>query len=131
MKVLICSFLLLFSFIPQGFAATSTIPKNELAIVIDDLGNDMRGTEEMLKLPIKLTVAVMPFMPTTKEDAELAHHYGHEVILHLPMEPKRGKKSWLGPGAITTDLSDDEIRKRVEDAIQDIPPLVGVNHHMG
>lgn len=44
------------------------------------------------------TVAVMPFMPTTKKDAELANKYGHDVIVHLPMEPKKGKKSWLGPG---------------------------------
>lgn len=131
MKFWICSFFLLFSFIPQGLAESSTIPEKELAIVIDDLGNDMKGTEEMLQLPIKLTVAIMPFMPTTKEDAELAHNNGHEVILHLPMEPKRGKKFWLGPGAITTDLSDEEVRKRVEDAIKDIPHIVGVNHHMG
>ena len=63
----------------------------------------------MLNLPIKLTVAIMPFLPSTKRDAELAYRNGHEVIVHLPMEPKRGKKSWLGPGAITTDLSDQEI----------------------
>ncbi|GAA0337464.1 divergent polysaccharide deacetylase family protein [Bacillus carboniphilus] len=131
MKILICSFFLLFSFTPQGLAESPDEPKNELAIVIDDLGNDMKGTEEMLMLPTKLTVAVMPFMPTTKEDAELAHKYGHEVILHLPMQPKRGKKSWLGPGAITTDLSNEEIRKRVEDAIKDVPHIVGMNHHMG
>ncbi|MFS0865330.1 divergent polysaccharide deacetylase family protein [Fredinandcohnia sp. 179-A 10B2 NHS] len=131
MKILICFFFLLFSFITQGFAEASTIPEKELAIVIDDLGNDMKGTEEMLKLPIKLTVAIMPFMPTTKEDAELVHKYGHEVILHLPMEPKRGKKFWLGPGAITTDLSDEEVRKRVEEAVKEIPHIVGVNHHMG
>jgi uncharacterized protein len=130
MKIWICSFFLLFSFIPQGLAESSS-PKNKLALVIDDLGNEMKGTEEMLKLPVKLTVAIMPFMPSTKEDAELAHQYGHEVILHLPMEPKRGKRFWLGPGAITTDLSNDEVRKRVEDAIKDVPHLVGVNHHMG
>ncbi|EXX84887.1 divergent polysaccharide deacetylase family protein, partial [Paenibacillus darwinianus] len=38
---------------------------------------------------------------------------------------------WLGPGAITTDLSDGEIRKRVEAAIADVPYAVGMNNHMG
>ncbi|MCA1055978.1 divergent polysaccharide deacetylase family protein [Rossellomorea aquimaris] len=103
----------------------------ELAIVIDDLGNRMKGTDEILHLPVVLTLAIMPFLPTTKEDAENAHELGHEVILHLPMEPVSGKASWLGPGAITTSLSNDEIRSRVEKAIDDVPYAVGVNHHMG
>ncbi len=102
-----------------------------LAIVIDDFGNGMTGTEEMFKLPVKVTIAVMPFMPTTKRDAELAHRRGYDVIVHMPMEPKKGKREWLGPGAITTDLSDAEIRKRVEAAIRDVPHAIGMNNHMG
>lgn len=105
--------------------------RRTLAIVIDDFGNGMPGTEEMLKLPVHITAAVMPFMPTTKQDAEAAHHLGHDVIVHMPMEPIKGKKKWLGPGAITTDLSDEEVRKRVEEAIDDVPHAVGMNNHMG
>jgi polysaccharide deacetylase 2 family uncharacterized protein YibQ len=103
----------------------------KIALVIDDFGNDMRGTSEMMELPIPFTAAVMPFMPTTKRDAEWAHRLGHEVLIHMPMEPVRGKKSWLGPGAITTDLPDEEIRKRILGAIHDVPFAVGINNHMG
>jgi polysaccharide deacetylase 2 family uncharacterized protein YibQ len=103
----------------------------QIAVVIDDFGNGMQGTEQMLELPIKLTVAVMPFLPTTKKDAEAAHRKGHDVIVHLPMEPVRGLRSWLGPGAIFTNLPDDEIRKRVEAAIADVPYAIGMNNHMG
>ncbi|MEW9710199.1 divergent polysaccharide deacetylase family protein [Paenibacillus sp. SI92] len=106
-------------------------PGKQIAIVIDDFGNNMDGTTEMLNLGIPLTVAVMPFLPSTKQDAQLAHEKGHEVILHLPMEPVRGKRSWLGPGSITTDLSNDEIRKRVLAAIADVPYAIGINNHMG
>jgi polysaccharide deacetylase 2 family uncharacterized protein YibQ len=102
-----------------------------VAIVIDDFGNAMDGTEEMFALPAPITVAVMPFLPTTKRDAEEAHRRGHEVIVHLPMEPVRGKRSWLGPGAITTDLSDREIKNRVAAAIDDVPHARGMNNHMG
>jgi polysaccharide deacetylase 2 family uncharacterized protein YibQ len=101
------------------------------AIVIDDFGNQMQGTQEMLDLPIPFTVAVMPFLPTSKGDAELAHARGKDVIIHMPMEPVKGKKSWLGPGAITVDLSDEEIRKRVEAAVDEVPHAVGMNNHMG
>lgn len=103
----------------------------KVAIVIDDFGNNMEGTTEMMNLPIPFTAAVMPFLPSTKQDAQLAHDKGHEVILHLPMEPVRGKKSWLGPGAITTDLTSDEIHKRIVAAIDDIPYVIGINNHMG
>jgi polysaccharide deacetylase 2 family uncharacterized protein YibQ len=105
--------------------------KKEIAIVIDDFGNGMQGSKEMLELPIKLTIAVMPFLPTSKQDAEAAFRKGHDVFVHLPMEPIRGKRSWLGPGAIFTDLNDEEIRKRVEAAIADVPHAIGINNHMG
>ncbi|MBM4760984.1 divergent polysaccharide deacetylase family protein [Bacillus sp. B15-48] len=132
MRGLMAALLVIFSIFPQmALVETEQQPKRGLAIVIDDFGNDMKGTEEMLSLPIPLTVAVMPFLPTTESDAKLAHEKGHEVIVHLPMEPKKGKKSWLGPGAITTDLSDKEIRNRVEKAIENVPYAVGMNHHMG
>jgi polysaccharide deacetylase 2 family uncharacterized protein YibQ len=104
---------------------------HKVAIIIDDFGNNMKGTKQMFSLPIPLTAAVMPFLPSTKQDAQEAHKKGYEVIVHLPMEPIRGKKSWLGPNAITTDLSDQEIRKRVEMAIKDVPFAVGMNNHMG
>ena len=120
--------MLLVMYLPAQVGAEEN---RELAIVIDDFGNDMGGTEEMLRLPVTLTVAIMPFLETTEKDAEEAHKFGHEVIVHIPMEPFKGKKSWLGPGAITTDLSDDEIEKRVIAAIDAVPHAVGMNHHMG
>ncbi|MCA1061502.1 divergent polysaccharide deacetylase family protein [Rossellomorea aquimaris] len=134
MRILLIFFLLTFS-VQTSVSARNILPypahHNELAIVIDDLGNGMKGTKEILNLPVTLTIAVMPFLPTTRKDAEKAHENGHEVIIHLPMEPMHGKASWLGPGAITTSLSDEEIRKRVEQAIKEVPYAVGINHHMG
>lgn len=119
----------------SSYAAAPPIPERgsgkPIALVIDDFGNDMLGTKEMMELPIRFTAAVMPFLPTTKRDAEWAHKMGHDVIIHLPMEPTRGKKSWLGPNAITTELSDEEIKHRVLAAIEDVPHAIGMNNHMG
>jgi polysaccharide deacetylase 2 family uncharacterized protein YibQ len=105
--------------------------KKRVAIVIDDFGNNMDGTTEMMALQVQFTAAVMPFLPTTHRDAEWAHSLGHDVIVHLPMEPIRGLSRWLGPGAIMTSLSDAEIRTRVNAAIDDVPYAVGMNNHMG
>ncbi|WP_082311157.1 divergent polysaccharide deacetylase family protein [Paenibacillus sp. FJAT-27812] len=112
-------------------AAAEKQEPRTVAIVIDDFGNGMNGTAEMMKLPVKITAAIMPFMPTTKQDAEEAHRLGHDVIVHMPMEPNKGLKKWLGPGALTTDLSDAEVRKRVEEAIDNVPHAIGMNNHMG
>ncbi|WP_138495569.1 divergent polysaccharide deacetylase family protein [Paenibacillus pinistramenti] len=106
-------------------------PHKKLAIVIDDFGNDMEGTSEILAMPVKLTIAVMPFLRTTERDARLAHERGFDVLVHLPMEPNQGKPEWLGPGAIMSSLSDSEIRQRVEQAIDNVPYAVGINNHMG
>lgn len=91
----------------------------------------MKGTDDILSMPVPLTIAVMPFLPSTKKDAELAHKNGHDVIVHMPMEPIKGKASWLGPGAITSDLTDEEIRSRVNKAIDNVPHAIGMNNHMG
>ncbi|TKD67488.1 divergent polysaccharide deacetylase family protein [Pseudalkalibacillus hwajinpoensis] len=130
MRMFLCV-LLFITLLPNQVSAESTKGDRELAIVIDDFGNNMGGTDEMLKLPVTLTVAIMPFLETTERDANLAHSLGHEVIVHVPMEPIKGKKSWLGPGAITTNLSNGEIRKRINAAIDAVPHAVGMNHHMG
>ncbi|WP_246066819.1 divergent polysaccharide deacetylase family protein [Paenibacillus koleovorans] len=112
-------------------AADDPATGKQVAIVIDDFGNNMGGTELILGLPIPLTAAVMPFMPTTERDAEMAHKAGHDVIVHMPMEPLRGKRSWLGPGAVMTDQTDEQIRDTVGKAIDSVPHAIGMNNHMG
>lgn len=113
------------------FSYSATFAKTPLMIVIDDFGNGLDGTEEMLQLEIPLTIAVMPFLETSESDAKIAYEKGHEVIIHMPLEPKSGKRSWLGPKPITVDLSDEEIRQRVLEAIESVPHAKGMNNHTG
>lgn len=101
------------------------------AVIIDDFGGNVKGVDSFLSGDIPITVAIMPFMEHSTEQAERAHQAGLEVMIHMPMEPKKGKASWLGPSAITSDLSDAEIRKRVLAAIENIPHAKGINNHMG
>jgi polysaccharide deacetylase 2 family uncharacterized protein YibQ len=115
---------------PSVSQKTSTQPK-KVAIIIDDLGNGLKGTDEIFSIQAPLTVAIMPFLRTSKEDAIRAHLAGFDVLLHIPMEPIRGKKRWLGPGAITTDMSDQDIKEQLRKEIESIPYVVGVNNHMG
>ncbi|WP_019121539.1 divergent polysaccharide deacetylase family protein [Brevibacillus massiliensis] len=131
--LLLAALLVSFTLFPSdALPADSPVSqKKNVAIVIDDFGNNMAGTAEIIELPFHLTIAVMPFQRTTQRDAEWAYHAGHDVFVHIPMEPLSKNVRGLGKGAITTDLSDEEIRLRVNDAIDDVPHAVGINNHMG
>jgi polysaccharide deacetylase 2 family uncharacterized protein YibQ len=59
------------------------------------------------------------------------HQGGHEVWLHLPMEPERYPESDPGPGAVFVGMTDSEIRSAVHAAVNSVPHAVGVNNHMG
>ncbi|WP_144546914.1 divergent polysaccharide deacetylase family protein [Bacillus sp. X1(2014)] len=122
---------LLFSFQPSAKAEKTESKNLKAAIIIDDFGGGTGGVRDFLEGGIPITAAVMPFTEHSKVHAEWAHKYGIEVMIHLSMEPKRGKRSWLGPRPITNDLSPAEVKQIVEDAIKDVPYAVGINNHMG
>lgn len=102
-----------------------------IAVIIDDFGNQMAGTDAIANLPIPLTGAVIPGMPYAKEDAEKLHTAGKEIILHVPLEPINGKPNWLGPKGITTGMGVDKVKTTLESAMEEIPYALGMNNHMG
>lgn len=134
MKIKLIMIVLIFAHIvyfPITTFANSEIEELKVAIIIDDFGGNVKGVNDFLEANIPITVAVMPFLDQSKQQAELAHELGLEVIIHLPLQPKRGKTSWLGPKPITKDLSLEEVKKRVEEAIASVPYAKGMNNHMG
>lgn len=115
----------------QAVKASNMASNGKLAIVIDDFGYNGEGTDEMLALQIPFTVAVMPFSENSVEDAEKAEAAGKEVIIHMPMEPLTGKREWVGENGIFRNMSEEEIKARVEEAFSILPHAVGLNNHMG
>lgn len=105
--------------------------KAKIAIVIDDFGQQNAGVKEIFSLDIPITCAVMPNLKNTQAHAEEAAGRGQQVIVHLPLEPVNGRKSWLGPGAITTKNTDEEIRTLVKKDFDSVPHAIGFNNHMG
>ncbi len=103
----------------------------KLAIVIDDFGQSRAGVQEMMQIDRHLTFAIMPFLEFSRSDAETAYERGHEVIVHLPMEPNYGKLSWLGPRPIMAGMSKGMVEELVRDAFEKVPYAVGANIHMG
>ncbi|CAK7055131.1 divergent polysaccharide deacetylase family protein [Tissierella sp.] len=128
--IIIVFFIFKFIF-PEKSITTNTIPKGYVAIVIDDLGNNGEGMDELIKLDIPITAAVMPFLEYSEIDAKKAHDAGIEIILHLPMEPEKGDPKWLGPRAIRSSFCNDEVKEIVQDALEQIQWAKGINNHMG
>lgn len=127
---LLAPFLIL-SFLFQPKVGSAQEKELKAAIIIDDFGGCTGGVEKFLEGNIRITAAVMPFQDHSSEHARLAHKNGFEVMIHLPMQPIKGKRSWLGPKPITVDLSPQEVKKRVYEAINDVPYAKGLNNHMG
>jgi polysaccharide deacetylase 2 family uncharacterized protein YibQ len=102
-----------------------------LVIIIDDFGYDMEMAKKFLALDQNLTCAVLPHSVYFRQIAELARKSGHEVMLHQPMEPVEYPLVDPGPGALLTAMTPDERIKQLNDNIDLIPGIRGVNNHMG
>jgi polysaccharide deacetylase 2 family uncharacterized protein YibQ len=102
----------------------------KMAIIIDDFGYNKETINAFTAISRPLTFAIIPYRPFSSEASAKGLSSGHQVILHLPMEP-------LSQGAeseeltVSVNMSDGEIQDMVRKAIQSVPGLIGVNNHQG
>jgi hypothetical protein len=101
------------------------------AIVIDDMGHDWEAARKLLALDYPLTFSVLPYLRYTQMTAREAHQSGHEVMLHLPMEPERDARVSPGRGAILVGMNMADVQKVVANDLASVPYAAGVNNHMG
>ncbi|MFN4278514.1 MAG: divergent polysaccharide deacetylase family protein [Ferrovibrio sp.] len=102
-----------------------------VAIIIDDAGLDRRGTQRAMKLPGPITLSFMSYAADLSEQAAAARAAGHEVMLHLPMEPLDAKRHNPGPNALYVNLDAAELQRRLDWHLDRFSDYVGVNNHMG
>jgi len=100
-----------------------------IAIVIDDLGGNVTRTTQAITLPANVTLSFLPDSPRSQELSRRAHQAGHEVIVHLPMQPS-GKEN-PGEHALKVGLAPDELQRRTSWALSRVADYDGVNNHMG
>ena len=58
-----------------------------IAIVIDDAGLDQPRTARTVLLPGPVTISYLPYARDLQPQVNAARKAGHEVMLHMPMEP--------------------------------------------
>ncbi|MFQ5876867.1 MAG: divergent polysaccharide deacetylase family protein [Acidobacteriota bacterium] len=102
-----------------------------VAIVIDDVGQEMGPVLELAAIGVPLTFAVLPHRRYSEQLAAVLHAAGHEVILHLPMEPFGYPTRDPGEGSVSGRMRAAEIARRVRWGLGQVPQAVGVSNHMG
>ena len=100
-----------------------------IAICIDDLGEDLAGTDKAMALPREVALAFLPFADTTPFLAEAASRKGHLVLAHVPMQALNGKDP--GPMGLKPGMAGQEIARRLGWNLSRVPGLVGINNHEG
>ena len=101
-----------------------------LVFVFDDGGQNLYDLQKFLELPFPITIAVLPKLKYSVESAKRVRNSGHELILHQPMQAINRSVN-PGPGAITLEMTEEEVRKMLLSNINEIGPIAGMNNHEG
>ncbi|MEX0299958.1 MAG: divergent polysaccharide deacetylase family protein [Kordiimonas sp.] len=100
-----------------------------IAIVIDDVGLSYDTSMAMTEMMGPLTLSLLPYAELLPEQAKALKSAGHELMVHLPMEPKTSADP--GPNALLSTLSLEEFERRIVWNLSRFDGFVGVNNHMG
>lgn len=131
---------LLFSFPPEPESgpqisspeSLETPGISRVAIIIDDLGYSLKAIDDICRLDIPVSVAILPYSPFAWETAQIAHRHNLEILLHLPLEAVNGENGNTdNNGLITTEMTEEEIFSALQDFFSKVPHIKGVNNHMG
>ncbi len=104
--------------------------KAKIAIVIDDVGMNIKQSNAAINLPNEVTLAMLPYAKTVRDLAKKAKAKGHELIIHTPMEAMNDDVS-LGSMALYTDMGRKEFQDEFNKIANSFEGYVGVNNHMG
>jgi len=118
------------AWLKNAVAAAASDGRPMIAVVIDDVGIDRPRSQRAMALPAPVTIALLAYADDARDQAAMARRGGHELIVHLPMEPENGGTN-PGPNALLTDLPIAEFNRRIEWNLSQFAGYVGVNNHMG
>ena len=120
--------------IPKSIPKPKPVPSTKLprvALIIDDLGYDKKMAEKFLELDINLTLSILPHSPFQNKIGHLANLKGLEIMLHMPMEPVEYPEVNPGPGTLLSSMTPDELINQLEENLNTMPRVKGINNHMG
>jgi polysaccharide deacetylase 2 family uncharacterized protein YibQ len=114
------------------FAAPSPVVRDRprIAIVIDDLGLDRARTARAIGLPAAVTLSFLAYAGNLPQQTAAASKNGHELLVHVPMEPLNARID-MGPNGLATGQPREEVLRRLRWDLDRFNGYVGINNHMG
>lgn len=104
--------------------------KAKVAIIIDDLGMDVRRSRAIVALPAPITLAFLPYGTKTQELAALGRERGHELIIHTPMQAVDTAQN-IGPMGLKANMDAQTFDESFKTILQSFEGYDGINNHMG
>ena len=101
-----------------------------IAVVLDDVGVARGHAELAIDMPPAITLSFMTYADGVADMAARARAKGHELMLHVPMEPLDDGID-PGPHALTVEASNQELLARLNWDLARFPGYIGINNHMG
>lgn len=116
----------------EKFASLADNPEDRpmIAVIIDDMGLDRRRSARAIRLPAGVTLAFLPYAHDLARQLGEARRRGHELMVHLPMEPGR-RSADPGPDVLRVGETAVNLRRRIDRALGKFTGAVGLNNHMG
>lgn len=114
----------------KDFDFPDAINNAKIAFVFDDGGQNLMQLEKFLSLPFPITIAVLPKLPHSIDSAKKIRASKNELILHQPMQSVNENVN-PGKGAITPEMSENQIISVLFENVNEIAPISGLNNHEG
>ena len=109
-----------------------TDKRPRIAIVVTGLGHSSEAARSAIQgLPGPITLAFSPYSRHLDEWIRLARIAGHEVLMHVPMEPIQFPDDDPGPNTLLTSLKPSDNYQRLLWALGRGVGYVGVVSHKG
>ena len=102
----------------------------KIVIIIDDLGINYDLTKKAIALDPRITLSFLPYGRHSRSLAREASMFGHDILLHLPMEPESID---INPGinALHTNMDSQNLQAAITWNLEQFKGFIGVNNHMG
>jgi polysaccharide deacetylase 2 family uncharacterized protein YibQ len=101
-----------------------------IVIIIDDMGMNRKHSRDVMELPGPMTLAFLPYADDLAEQTRLAREKGHELMVHVPMEPMKDSLD-SGPNTLRVDMTQEAFDAALQANLSAFDHFVGINNHMG
>lgn len=103
----------------------------KIAFIIDDWGQSTANCRYLREIPDPIAVSILPGLRHTQDVASCAGRYHKLTMLHLPLEALHNFDFYPPNYIIKTNMPSSLASKIVDDDLNQLPSIEGVNNHMG